>query len=245
MPLSRRQVVLLTVVALALVTSGFWFFPNEGQPRYTYDWAEATVENGEITYAGQKSTYAEYNNLRAVDCQSYDGSGRRCAFDSFLADSGPVNVSTDRYRASSRSIPAFVELSDGYYRRVGESVDEGVVGYDVEKIEAAELLAGLGTETAGGEDSQFISRRVAVSGAETSLAEPGEVSGVGEVYRVDGTYYIVVVSERGEVDNLPVPFSHSWAQILGLVGLVGLGVVVVKERWGDVRAWLASLRDGS
>jgi hypothetical protein len=239
-----RRFVVVTLLALALTTSGLWFFPNEGEPRYTYDRAEATVEDGKITYAGQESTYSEYNNLEAVGCQYHDSSGRRCAFDAYLVDHGPVNVSISRYQTYSRSIPAFVELSDGYYRRVGESVDEDVVAYDVEKIEASELLAGLGTKTAGGEDSQFISRRVAVSGAETSLSEPGDVSGLGEVYRVDGTYYVVVVSERGEVDNIPVPFSHSWAQIVGLVWLVGLGLVVLRERWADVRAWLASLRAG-
>jgi hypothetical protein len=238
-----RRFVVGTVLALALVTSGFWFVPNEGESRYTYDRAAVAVENGEITYAGQESAFAEYNNLQAVDCQYYDGSGRRCAFDAYLADHGPVNVSTGRYVAVSRSIPAFVELSDGYYRRVGESVDEGVVAYDAEKLPPREVLGAIATETTGGENSQFISRRVAVSGAETSLVEPSEVSGVGEVYRVDGTYYVVVVSERSEVDTLPVPFSHGWAQVLGLVWLVGLGLVVLKGRWGDVRAWLSGLRE--
>jgi hypothetical protein len=41
---SRRRVVVLTVIALALVTSGVWFAPNEGEPRYTYDRAEVSVE---------------------------------------------------------------------------------------------------------------------------------------------------------------------------------------------------------
>jgi hypothetical protein len=244
MALSRRRIVVLAIVALALATSSVWFFPNEGESQYTYDRAEVTVENGEIAYHGQDGPNEAYNNLQAVDCQYYDGSGRRCALDAYLADHGPVNVSTSRYQASSRSIPVFVELSDGYYRRVGKSVDEGVIAYDVEEIPPEDLLGGIATNTSGGENSQFISRRVAVSGAETSPTEPDEVSGVGEVYRVDGTYYVVVVSDRGTVDNIPVPFSHGWAQVVGLVWLLGLGLVVVRTRWEAVRTWLGSLRGG-
>ena len=243
---NRRRVAVLAVLtlALALATSGLWFFPNEGEPRYTYDRAEATVEDGEITYAGQDGPNEAYNELEAVDCQYSDGSGRRCAFDAYLADDGPVNVSTDRFQASIRSIPVFVELAEGYYRRVGTSVDEGTIAYDVEAITPAKLLAAIGTETTGGEDSQFISRRVAVSGAETSLTEPSEVSGLGEVYHVEETYYVVVVSDRSEVDNVPVPFSHGWLQLFGVALLLGLALLVWNDHAADVRAWLADLRDG-
>jgi hypothetical protein len=69
----------------------------------------------------------------------------------------------------------------------------------------------------------FSRRRVAVSGVEPSLADPGEVSGLGEVYYLDGTYRVVVVSERRTVDNVAIPFVHSWAQGIGLAWLVGLG----------------------
>lgn len=242
---SRRRVVVLTVIALALVTSGVWFVPNEGEPRYTYDRAEVSVENGELTYRGQESANAEYNDLRAVDCQRVDDGGRRCAFDAYLADDGPVNVSSRRGLDRGGADTMFVALSDGYYHRVSESVGEDVVAYDVEQIAPRDLLAEIGTNTTGGGDSQFISRRVAVSGAETSLSEPDEVSGLGEVYRVDGTYYVVIVSERSEVDSIPIPFSHGWAQGIGLVLLLGVGLVVGKARWGDVRAWLTSLYDRS
>lgn len=243
MSYDRRRVAVLAVLALALTTSSVWFFPNEGDPRYTYDRAEATVEDGEVTYRGQDGPNAEYNDLRAVDCQRFDAGGRRCAFDAYLAEDGPVNVSTGLYRAASGSTPAFIELSDGYYHRVSESVSEGTVAYAVEEITPEDLLAAIGTNTTGGADSQFISRRVAVSGAETSLTDPSEVSGVGEVYHVDGTYYVVVVSDRSHVDNIPVAFSHGWATVIGSVWLAGLALVVGKEHAGDGRAWLDELRE--
>jgi hypothetical protein len=242
MSYNRRRAAVMAVIAVALATSSMWFFPAEGETRYTYDRAEVSIEGGEITYDGKDGPNGRYNELEAVDCQRFDGGGRRCAFDAYLAANGPINLS-DRDGGFDEAIPAFVELSDGYYHRVTESVGEDTIAYDAEPIAATEVLAAIGTETAGGADSQFISRRVAVSGAEQSLTEPSEVSGLGEVYRVDGTDYVVVVTGRHTIDDVPVPHAHEAMTILGIAWLVGLGLILGREHIGDVRTWLDSLRE--
>jgi hypothetical protein len=224
MAVDRRRIVLLTVVGLALATNGLWLLPTEGETQYTYERAAVTVEGETVTYEGS-GEFDGVNDLSAVGCEATDSGGRPCAFEAYLAREGPVNVSKgDFAHLEGATGEEFVALADGYYHRSRASVDEETLAYDVESVTAETLLAEISQQPRTSGD-RFLGERVATGARETTLAGPDEVRGVGDVYDVDGSYYVVVVAERGPVDRVPIPLPRP------LIGLVG----------GLVLAWVAYL----
>lgn len=236
MSLSRRRALVIAVVGVALVTNGAWLFPSEGEPRYTYERSAVTVENERITYEGREA-FRQYNGLSAVGCQAVDTDGRVCAFEAYLAEHGPVNVSKRGFNHLRDDRAEFVELDGGYYHRVRRSVDDGTLAYDAEAVEPSTLLAEISREVTTSGEGAFLGTRVAASGAETSPAGPESVRGVGSVYEVDGTYYAVVVAERSPVDRVPVPIPRLPLAGVGIAALAWLGVGFGRER-------IEGLRDG-
>jgi len=228
MAVNRRRIVVLTLLGLALATNSLWLVPNEGQTQYTYERAAVTVENGTITYEGQ-AAFARFNNLAAVGCEAADPGGRACAFESYLADEGPVNVSKDGFAHLEGESEEFVALSDGYYHRSRESVDDDTLAYDVERVDAETILSEL-SQTPRTSGDRFLGERVASGETETTLTGPDEVRGVGDVYEVDGSYYVVVVADRGTVDRVPIPLPRALIGLIGGLVLTGVAYLLARER---------------
>lgn len=212
--------VALTVVGLLLTASGIWLAPSEGTTEYTYERAELGVADGQIVYERPDSvSLVRYNDLAAIDCQPDDEHTRACAFDSHLLENGPVTVSNESVRVEGYTDREFVELDGEYYRRVRRGSENGSYVFDVEQVNPTAMLDDVSQQANDeGPASTWVGVRAAREGEVTSPASPESVSGVGEVYRVDGTDYVVVVTDRTTVDRVPVSLPSG-----GL--FVGLGVV--------------------
>lgn len=230
------RALLLAVLGVALVTNVLWLFPAEGETEYTYARSEITVTNGTFDYRNaHDGPGEEWNDLVPVACDAYDAD-RTCAFDAYLAANGPVTLDGD---TSFGSRTAFVRIDDTYYHRTVEDTENGTV-YDVERVEPRSLLAEVATNLSGaapGEaDDLPLQPRVAVTGEPESTAAFPERDQVGEVYRVDGTYYTVVIVEEGTVDW---PLFAEWLRVplavLGLFLLVAALLVGVGDRESTLR----------
>ncbi|WP_340098731.1 hypothetical protein [Salinibaculum salinum] len=213
------RLVALAVVGLLFTASGIWVAPGEGTTEYTYERAEVSVTSGSLVYERPDSaSLAGYNDLAAVDCQSEDEHTRACAFDSYLRERGPVSVSNDSVQIEGYTDQEFVELGGEYYRRVRQGSENGNYVFDVESTDPTAMLDDISQRADEGTTGTWVGVRAAREGEVTSPASPESVSGVGEVYRVDGTDYVVVVTDRTTVDRVPVPMPSGDV-------LVGLGVV--------------------
>jgi hypothetical protein len=217
---SDWRLVGLAVVGLLLTTSGIWLAPSEGTTEYTYERAEVSVTDGQLVYERPDTAgFTRYNDLAAVDCQPEDEHTRACAFDSYLRENGPVTVSNESVQIEGYTDQEFVELGGGYYRRVRQGNGNGSYVFDVEQVNPAVMLDDISQHAdREGTASTWLGVRAAREGEVTSPASPESVSGVGEVYRVNDTDYVVVVTDRTTVDRVPVSLPSG-----GL--LVGLGVV--------------------
>lgn len=246
MRLDRRRMLVLALVGLALLTNTVWFVPNEDEPQYTYERVEVTVEDGEITYASADSpVLTEYNDIAAIDCQRRDDNTRVCGFDAYLAANGPVNVSDSALREEGYDQREFVELEDGYYRRVQQRNESGGYTFDVEQTEPSAVVDEISqnvTEyaTEDGRGDSWVGVRAATEGQVTTLATPSSVQGVGEVYRVNDIDYLVVVTDRTRLDRIPVPLPpRELFTGLGVLVLAGLGIVVLRDHLADLRERLS------
>jgi len=228
MSVDRRRLLVLAVVGLALVTNSVWLLPNEGEIAYTYERSAVTVEDGEITYDGREQ-FSRFNHLAAVDCEAADPGGRTCAFEAYLAAAGPVNVSKAGFAHLEGGTEEYVALADGYYLRTRESVDDETLAYDVEPVTAETVLTDTSQRprTSG---ERFLGERVATGETVTTLASPEAVRGVGEMYEVDGSYYVVVVAEREPVDRVPVQLPRRLIGVVGGLVLAGVAYLLVRER---------------
>ncbi len=228
MAVNRRRIVILTLLGLALATNSLWLVPNEGRTQYTYERAAVTVENETITYEGREA-FGRFNDLAAVGCEAADPGGRACAFESYLAEEGPVNVSKDGFEHLEDESEEFVALEGGYYHRSRESVDDDTLAYDVERVDAETVLSEL-SQTPRTSGDRFLGGRVASGETDTTLAGPDEVRGVGDVYEVGGSYYVVVVADRGPVDRVPVPLPRPLIGVIGGLVLAGAVYLLARER---------------
>jgi len=219
--------LLLVVIGVAFVTNPFWLYPNNGETRYTYERAVITVENGTLTYEGADAEdFARANDLDDVGCQPRDERGRACAFDSYLADAPPVTVPNRSFRTEG---PTFVELEDGYYRRLRTDNESGMT-YDVERVPHEELLSEVSTDISHANPGELsgdvnTATRVAVTGEPVTSLEPPateDAAGVdtGSAYEINGSYYTVVVADQGVIDN-PL-LSSAGRLVLELVGVLFL-----------------------
>ena len=221
------RALLLAAVGAALLANTVWLFPAEGDRRYTFDRAEIAVENGTFEYRGSgvRATGHEWNDLAPVGCDA-GGRERGCAFDRHLVAEGPVTLPHDEIYRSER---AFVRLDDRYYHRTSETTANGTV-YDVERIAPRALLAEVATNYSDVDPSADVSglpveARVAITGDSESTIGIPDRDDVGRMYRVNGTYYTVVVTGEGTVDT-PV-FAEWMRPLLGIVGMVLLLVALL------------------
>ncbi|MEF8785365.1 MAG: hypothetical protein V5A45_05475 [Haloarculaceae archaeon] len=212
------RLVALAVIGLLFTASGIWLAPSEGTTEYTYERAEVGVTGGHLVYERPDSaSLAGYNDLAAVDCQPDDEHTRACAFDSYLLERGPVSVPNESVQIEGYTDQEFVELGGGYYRRVRQGSENGSYVFDVESANPTAMLDDISQRADEGTAETWVGVRAAREGEVTSPAPPESVSGVGEVYRVDSTDYVVVVTDRTTVDRVPVPMPSEDV-------LVGLGV---------------------
>ncbi|WP_136716926.1 hypothetical protein [Halorientalis salina] len=237
MPYSVRRIALLALIGLLGVTNSLWLLPNEGEPQYTYERAEISVENGSITYRGDSMwAFGHANDLADVDCQRVDGESRVCGFDRYLRSNGPVAVETD---TASDERPAFVELDGRYYERI-RTENETVTTYDVERVTPDQLLAEIGRNLTGvsADDAasrEFLAHEVVVTGESVTTLDKPEDSGgtvdTGVVYERDGSYYTVVVTERSRLDRPVIsPITEGFFEFVGAVALL-LVVVLLLARY--------------
>ncbi len=210
----------LAVVGLLLTASGIWLAPSEGTTEYTYERAELGVTAGQVVYERpEPASLSRYNDLRAVDCQPDDEHTRACAFDSYLLEEGPVTVSDESVQIEGYTGQVFVEFDGLYYRRIRRGSENGSYIFDIERVNPTAMLDDISQQaTDEGTTSTWIGVQAATEGEVTSPASPEAVNGVGEIYRVDNTDYIVIVTDRTTVDRVPVSLPSGDL-------LVGLGVV--------------------
>lgn len=242
---ARRRAALLVVVGLLLVANFVWLFPHEGELKYTYERVRIEVEDGELTYP--TVFFAEnYNDLNAVGCQPEDTRQRACAFDLHLVTHGPITFSEPEAHIPRRTLdkaPTFVQLHNGYYRRIHRFNNRSVT-YDVERVTPRELLAAIAHNITGiqpgdlPEDAPWDTRLAVTGDTMTTfqapedktfgIAEDGdygrgpEDKDLGNVYQRNGTYYTVIANHTESVDH---PLITKGSRVV--IGFLGLGVLVV------------------
>lgn len=238
---NARRTVALAVVGLLLVANHVWLFPHDSDVRYTYERSRIGVENGTLTYHGSSGSFSEYNDLNAVGCQFTDADERACVLDSYLVTHGPLTM---REPKSDHVGPDFIQLDDGYYRRVHRLSDESTperlenVTWDVERVTPRDLLAAISANFSGirpGDlpESASLEHRLAIRGGTTTSFEDPEDDDLGNVYYRNGTYYTVVVTDR----TLHNPLPGSVRGLLTLLGAFALLAATVRAsrrlEWTD------------
>lgn len=237
---ARRRTVLLVLVGLSLVANPAWLYPHDDEALYTYERREIGVEDGNLTYHGLDGTLfvGKYSDLNALGCQLGDTDARACAFDEHLATHGPMSVSK---QAARSRVPEFAHLDDGYYRRV-RSRNESTVTYDVERVAPREFLEAVAVDLTELRADDLpgdlpLEYRLAVTGGTTRSFEDTEDDELGRVFRHDGSYYTVVVTDQ-EIRDPPFPLTGVTRRFLQLIGVLAIiGAVVYAAgfvRWvGD------------
>ena len=229
MPDRPRLAALLVLLGLLAVSNALWLFPHDGDVRRTYERSAISVEDGTFDYRGASMRrYHTENDLVDVGCQpGFDGVDRACAFDYRLLTEGPVTVPVDGLAGS----PRFVELDGAYYRRVATVGDSGTT-YDVERVPPERVLAEVATNVTATDAENVdgdapLPIRVAATGEAVTTFERVEPDRLGRVYRRDGRYYTVVLTDETVVDRPLV--SRRGRELLDLVGAALLlgGVVLV------------------
>lgn len=236
----RHRIVLLVLVGLALVANPAWLYPHDDETLYTYERREIGVEDGNLTYHGLDGTLfiGKYSDLNALGYQYPDTDARACAFDEYLVTNGPVSM--PKQAAYSR-VPEFAHLEDGYYRRIYRRNDSTVT-YDVERVTPREFLEAVAVDLTGRRADDLpndfpLEYRLAVTGGTTRSFEDTEDDELGRVFRHDGSYYTVVVTDQ-EIRDPPFPLTGVTRRFLQLIGVLAIiGAVVYAAgfvRWvGD------------
>ena len=238
-PRLRRWVVLLLLGA-TLFANPVWLFPDEGESRYTYERVQVAPTDDEITYQRDVEWIVggHHNDLRAVGCEGFvesTGSRRLCAFEQSVADDGPVVVSGVYVDRST--LPRYVDLHAGYYRRVVRENDSKVT-LDLQPVSAEAVLRNVSTDrtdvpvAALKEDP---GTRALATGEPVVTRQSPETVRAGEVFRYEGAYYTVVLADRGVVDR-PL-LSDGFRAFLQLVGVLVsfVGVFLLLGAWLDAR----------
>lgn len=236
---TRRRTVLLVLVGFSLVANPAWLYPHEDELLYTYEWKQIGVEDGRLTYHGIKGAMfgGEYSDLNELGCQYADTDGRACAYDEHLATHGAMSMPE---QAAHSDVPEFAHLKDGYYRRVYRR-NESTVTYDVERVTPREFLEAVAIDLTGLRADDLpsylpLEYRLAVKGGTMKSFEDVEDDELGQVYRHDGSYYTVVVTDQ-ELRDPPFPLTVVMRRFLQLVGILAL-VGATVEAAGHVR-WVA------
>lgn len=232
---TRGTVALLAVAGLLLVANPLWLYPAAGEAEYTYERSALQVENGTITYAMDDPGFTRWNDFEPVGCQRADAmTERACAFDLYLVDEGPVTVSAEQTIGAIR--PDFVHLEGEYYRRIHRqnlSVSPDARTHDVERVEPETVLEESATNVSRITDLERgdvpLDTYVAATGETVTTTEALDGDRIGTVYRHDGAYYTVLVTDR-TVDTRGPDVLHDdlTRHLLMLAGVVL--VVVALDR---------------
>lgn len=225
----RATVALLAVVGLLLLTNSLWLYPGTGEAEYTYERSALEIENGTITYALDEPGFTRWNDLEPVGCQRTDATTERaCAFDLYLVDEGPVTVPGEQTISAIR--PDFVHLEGEYYRRIHRqnlSASADARTHDVERVEPGTVLeeSAMNASRMAGPDPERgdvqLDTYVATTGETVTTTEALDGDRIGTVYRHDGAYYTVLVTDR-TVDTRGPDVLHDdpSRHLLLLAGLV-------------------------
>lgn len=239
-PQYRRWLVLL-LVGVALFANPVWLFPDEGEERYTYERVELVPADDEIVYQRDIEWIVggHHNDLRAVGCEGFlesTGSSRLCAFEQSVAEDSPVTVSEDAYAASSAE-PRFVDLRDGYYRRAVRE-NGSKVTLDVQPVSAETVLAESARDPTDSDAAVLKDEpgtRALATGSPVVTPEPPESVRTGTVFRYEGTYYTVAVTDESVVDRPLVSSGlRAFLQLAGLLVVV-VGTILLLGAWLDAR----------
>lgn len=234
---SRKATVALLLVGLLLVTNAVWLYPGTGEAEYTYERSALEIENGTITYAMDDPGFTRWNDFEPVGCQRTDArTERACAFDLYLVDEGPVTVSSKQTVGAIR--PDFVHLEGEYYRRIDRqnlSASPDARTHDVERVEPETVLeeSAMNASRIAGPDPDredvTLGTYVAATGESVTTTEPLKGDRIGTVYRHDGAYYTVLVTDR-TVDTRGPDVLHDdlTRRMLMLAGIIL--VVVALDR---------------
>lgn len=206
--MSPRRLTLLGLglVGVLLLTNGLWLVPHEGEARHTYERSEITIDDGLLTYEGQRLLeFAEANALVEVGCEPPDDEQpRACAFDAHLVDHPPVSL-PNVYAGLIG--PEFVEIDDAYYRRVHRTESANgtdVVVHDVDRVSPGTVLGETAvnlTGVSGSSDDLPLEFRVAASGDTVRKFTDLEADELGRIYRLDDSFYTVVRTDRRVIDH--------------------------------------------
>jgi hypothetical protein len=236
-----RRWVVLVLLGVVLFVNPVWLLPQEGEPRYTYERVRLVPADDDIEYQRDVDWFVggHHNDLRAVGCEGFvesTGSRRLCAFEQSVADDGPVTVHGDLYAASSGG-PQFVDLRTGYYRRVVHE-NGSKVTLDLQPVDAETVLAAVASNRTGISPERLsddLATRALATGEPVVTRRAPESVRAGEVFRYEGAYYTVVLTDRGVVD-WPI-LSAGVRAFLQLVGVLlsFLGIVLLLGAWLDAR----------
>lgn len=226
----RYHPLLLAAVGLLLVTNPVWLVPHEGETPHTYERSRVTVEDGTLTYPNAGvGPFDDENDLTALDCVDPDTSRlRACALDRHLVDLPPITLPR---RAPHDTDPHFVRIDDTYYRRITDynwSTNPTTVTLDVERVPARTVL----TESAHNLSDRptappGLSVRFQVLYSGDSRRSFTELSddALGEIYALDGAYYVVVRTDERVVDH--GPFLHDFQYEVPRYTLSAIGVLLL------------------
>lgn len=225
----RATIALLAVVGLLFVTNSLWLYPGAGEAEYTYERSAIEIEDGTIGYAIDDPGFTRWNDLEPVGCQRSDAmTERACAFDRYLVDEGPVTVSGKQTVGAIR--PDFVQLEGEYYRRIhrqNHSVSPDARTHDVERVEPETVLeeSAMNASRIAGPDLERgevpLETYVVVTGETVTTTDPLEGDRLGTVYRYDGAYYTVLVTDRTVATPGPdILYDDLTRRLLMLAGVV-------------------------
>ncbi|WP_255195376.1 hypothetical protein [Halorarius litoreus] len=215
----RRPLVtaLLILVAVGLLANPVWFFPAEGETRYTYTRVPVEVQENRLAYDPPDSSnfsVISLNDLEGIGCDYTDHHTlpRGCEYDTYLVENGPVGTSYGEYRVSG---PQFVYLNGSYYKRLK---------YDVERVSPhrvrAELAENASALPSDPEYESFAVNLVRHGGTRRSTMPPQDHV-LGRIYKVHDGYYAVALVEAAPLDR---PFVSPLIRLL--LGAVGVGLLI-------------------
>lgn len=212
---------------------------DEMKNEFNVDRAEEGVNNGTVEYK-EIDRYTRIADIgydfAHIACENHDPESRACAFDAYLVTDGPIEI---KHQGSFDTDHDFVYHDGKYYRRIDRYHDANdSITYNVERIRARELLAGMArnistehSEVNRGIFSHWHHRLLVTGEAKTSYVSPTADESwrvrarenigidafdpvheniIGNVYRYNETYYTVIVSE----DTIDRPGISPWSRLL-------------------------------
>lgn len=230
---SRLLTVYLILGAVVLLANPAWFFPAEGETRYTYTRVPVEVSDDGLAYdpPDDHGSNRHLNDLEGIGCDYTDGTSlpRGCTFDRFLLEQGPVTVEGGD---ESGADPRFVYLNGSYYERIERRVSEGH-RYDVERASPDRVRDQLAKDASAlPADPEYEPWDVGLvrRGGTVRSAAPPQDHVLGRIYRTQDGYYAVALVEAAPLDR---PFVSPFVRVL--LGLAGAGLLALAGH----RIWAA------